>query len=207
MIPSDVWQELIERRVRRTYRSTEHLLVQGDRDTSLRLIVSGRVEVVLVSPDGNTTHVALRAYGDVLGELAARMDGLRSASVIAIEPCVAYAVPEQIFRDVLVKHRQRDQFDRYLVQKFNESTLAKADLAHQTPAGRLVRLLLRLVDLADPDHPDPLRIPMSQTKIASTLGLSRSKVAELVATMRVKGVLAPGRHLAIKDLELLRTLR
>ncbi|WP_158889479.1 Crp/Fnr family transcriptional regulator [Amycolatopsis anabasis] len=184
--------------VRRTYRDGETILLQGAPATSVRVLVSGRVEVGCQDEDGAYCLVALRGTGDVVGELAAQNLGTRSATVTALEPCVAHTVPAATFHGVLARHGVDAQLRRYLAGKLQESVGAAVDTVHHPPRQRLARLIVRLVELADPGHPDPLRVPMSQTRLALALGLSRSSVARLVSAMRADGLLGKDRRLRVE---------
>jgi CRP/FNR family cyclic AMP-dependent transcriptional regulator len=201
MIPPATWHELLQQGIRREYRAREQLLMQGAPETGLRLLTMGRVEVVYGGEDGKVVLLALRGAGDALGELASRGDGRRSASVVAVERCEAYSVPANAFHRVLAAHGVDDRLDRYIADKITEAAEANIGLAHLTQARRLARLLLRLVELAGPEHPAPLRIPLSQTRLAALLGISRGVVSKLVTHLRGSGVLTQERHLVVRDVE------
>lgn len=201
MIPPAAWHDLLRQGVRREYRACERLLVQGAPETGLRLLTVGRVGVVYGSEDGKVVLLALRGAGDALGELASRGDGRRSASVVALENCEAYSVAATTFHRVIMAHGVRHQLDRYIADKLTEAAAASIDLAHLTSARRLARLLTKLVELAEPDHPAPLRIPLSQSRLAVLLGISRGLVSKLVAHLRDSGVLTHERHLVVRDAE------
>lgn len=180
--------------------------MQGAPATSVRLLTSGRMEVGSHDEDGNYCLLAIRGSGDVVGEMAAHIEGLRSATVTALEQCTAYSVPVSTFRAVLARHGMGDQLSRYMAAKLQEAGRAAVDTVRLPPMRRLARLVVRLVDLADPSCVAPLQVPMSQTRMAEALGLSRSLVAQLVSALRVDGLLGDGRALVVEQPTRLRTM-
>jgi CRP/FNR family cyclic AMP-dependent transcriptional regulator len=201
LVPARTWQELILSGVRRTYRAGETVLLQGAPATSVRLLTSGRVEVGCHDEEGEYCLLALRGIGDVVGEMAAQIDGVRSATVTALEPCTAYSLAANTFHAVLTRHGAREQLGRYITGKLQESGVATIETVRLPPLQRLARLIVRLVDLADPGNPQPLRVPMSQVRMAESLGLSRSLIAQLVSELRSGGLVDTGRGLLVTKLQ------
>ena len=199
LVPARTWQELILSGVHRTYGGGETVLVQGAPATSVRLLTSGRVEVGASDEEGAYCLLALRGVGDVVGEMAAQIGGMRSATVAALEPCTAYSLSANTFHGILTRHGVREQVSRYITGKLQESGVSTVEALRLPPLQRLARLIVRLVDLAEPGHPQPLRVPMSQVRMAESLGLSRSLIAQLVADLRAEGLLATGRDLLVKQ--------
>jgi CRP-like cAMP-binding protein len=206
-VSDTVWRELVRSATRREFRPNESLLVQGAPGTSLLLLESGRVRVVREGRDGRgRVLVALRGPGDLLGELAGHGDRRRVASVLALEPCVAHSIAYEAFRRLLHRHSVEQHFDAYIVAKMDEFAERSADLAGVRPLYRVADLFLQLVRLADPWHPEPLRIPLSQVAVAEALGLSRRAVAQIVADLRAQGVLADGDPVEVADVRRLHVL-
>ncbi|MCP2168658.1 cAMP-binding domain of CRP or a regulatory subunit of cAMP-dependent protein kinases [Goodfellowiella coeruleoviolacea] len=206
MVPAALWHELLRRGTRRDYRTNEHLLVQGAPGRSLLVLTAGRVKVVHTDSDGGVLLLALNGPGDLLGEMAARDGGPRSATVVALEPCVAYLLTAEAFDHVLRAHGGRAEFDRYFVRKMRGSNQRTSALAHRSPRQRLIGLLLEVIELAGEPPEEPVVVPFSQTLLAQALGVSRSLVAQLVAQLRAEGVLLADRRLLVADLARLRRL-
>jgi len=206
LVPPRTWQELILSGLHRTYDAGEIMIRQGAPATSVRLLTSGRVEVGCNDEEGEYCLLALRGIGDVVGEMAAQLDGVRTATVTALEPCTAYSLSSNTFLAILARHGVQEQLGRYITSKLQESSASTIEALRLPPLQRLARLIARLVELADPGHPQPLRVPMSQVRIAESLGLSRSLTAQLVSELRSGGLLDPGRSLQVRNPEEIRAL-
>lgn len=194
------WSALLENGVLRSYRPGAFLLRQGERGGHLLALTSGRVKVLAQQEDGSQLLLSLRGAGDLVGEMAVSPENTRSATVQALERCTARYIPGNAFRRFLDRYDAHLAFSTYLIEKLSETVPQQMHLAHATARQRIARLLLDVVALADPDHPDPLRVPFSQEGLAVALGMSRSTVAEHVAALRAKGALAPGPRLVVADL-------
>jgi len=71
--------------IRRRYRKGAYVFHASDTGDRLYVIVTGRVSVQLTNREGDTTILALLGPGDCFGELAVLLDGVRTASVVALE--------------------------------------------------------------------------------------------------------------------------
>jgi CRP-like cAMP-binding protein len=187
----------------RTFNKGEPIFVLGAPATSVLLLTSGRVEVGCRTEDGDYRLIALRGAGDVIGEVAFEVGGVRTADVFALEPCTAFAVPSGTFERVLVDHGVHREVGRYVAAKLQRAGQDSVDMLSQPPLRRIARLMVQLAELADPGH-DPRLIPLSQTRLGQVLGLSRSLVANLVAQLRQEGTLSAERSLTVERFDKLR---
>jgi sulfate permease, SulP family len=77
---------------RATYATGEVVFRQGERGTELLMITQGTASAYLDHSHARTIRLATFSAGTIFGELAILDDGLRSASVLAEEPLVCYAL-------------------------------------------------------------------------------------------------------------------
>ncbi|MBB5894109.1 CRP-like cAMP-binding protein [Kutzneria kofuensis] len=172
---------------------------QGYSGGYLLALTGGRVQVLRSEQGGEQRLlVALRAAGDLVGEMAAHGGGgVRSASVVALDDCYAHYLTVEAFDRLPAARKLTD----YVVLKLSESVPFRVQLVHFKPPQRIARLLAELVMLAGPELADPMLIPLSQEQIATALGVARSSVSSFVADLRREGVLGPGPRLTVADPE------
>ncbi|WP_090065450.1 Crp/Fnr family transcriptional regulator [Lentzea flaviverrucosa] len=182
LVPVVVWNELRGTGIRRDFKANETLLVEGAPDTSLLVLQRGRVRVL-----NSTLLVAVRGSGDVLGEMSAQDGGTRSATVVAMESCVAFSLSRAAFKRVLERHKVGDQLGQYVVAKLRETV---TEVSSRGTEARVRDVLERIARLAETDHPKPLTIPLSQSKLAESLGLSRNAVAKVLVQLCDQNYLA-----------------
>ncbi|WP_236650257.1 Crp/Fnr family transcriptional regulator [Kutzneria albida] len=199
MVTVQDWDRLLAAGQVRRFGQGEELLRQGAVGDHVLVLTVGRVKVLRAHENGSQLLVALRAAGDLVGEMASRGRGVRSATVVALEPCTAHVVPAAEFTPLLTRHNLYSPFTDYLTSKLYESVPYGVHLVHFRPAQQLARLLSEVVALAGNEVADPLRIPFSQEALASALGMARSTVSEAIAALRRDGVLTPGPALSVAD--------
>ena len=177
--------------------------MHGAPATSVLLLTSGRVEVGCRTADGDYRLIAIRGADDLIGEVAFEVGGVRTADVYALERCTAFAVSSGTFERVLVNDGAYRQVSRYVATKLQRAGHDSVDMLSLPPLRRITRLMVQLVQLADPGR-DHRVIPLSQTHLSHVLGLSRALVASLVARLRAEGVLGTQRALTVECFDKLR---
>ena len=185
------------------FRPRAMLVRQGEMSPSMLVLVQGRVKVLAADENGSDQLLAIRTAGDLVGELG---DGgtARTATVIAMDPCVAYRITHRKFHGLLAKHDAYIAYSDYLTDKALQNVPYQVRLRHFPPRQRIARLLLDIAALGGPELPDRMRIPCSLGTLAKALGLERGTVAVQVSSLRVDGALRPGPGLAVADMTRLR---
>ena len=85
-LPDPVLGDLASRLTEERFRSADRVVVEGDTDDRLYLIVEGRAEASTIGPSGIVPLAAL-GPGELFGELSLLgSGGRRQATVTAIEP-------------------------------------------------------------------------------------------------------------------------
>lgn len=177
------------------------VLRQGDPGTTVLALVSGRVKVLGAEPGGGQLLLTLRGPGDLLGEIAARSAGPRTATVRAIDRCTTRVLPAAAFDVFLDEHRVHGKLADYVVSKLSQAVPYQVQTVHFAPERRIARLLLEIVALADDGSP---HVPFSQREVADALGLARSTVALHLQRLKEAGALRPGPRLLVADLAVLK---
>jgi CRP-like cAMP-binding protein len=195
------WQALLARGVDRVHPPGSWLLQQGAPGTAVFALVSGRVKVLGAEAGGGQLLITLRGPGDLLGEMAARSAGPRTATVQAIDRCTTKVVSAVAFDAFLDEHRAQGRLADYVVSKLSQAVPYQVQLVHFAPERRIARLLLEIVALADDGSP---HVPFSQREVADALGLARSTVALHLQRLKEAGALRPGPRLVVADLEVLK---
>ncbi|MEV6232856.1 Crp/Fnr family transcriptional regulator [Saccharopolyspora shandongensis] len=197
------WAALAGSGAMRSYRPREFMLQQGEKGGFLLALTSGRVKVLASERDGSEVLLSLRGPGDLVGEMAANRHSHRTATVQALDHCTACFMLRPDFDRFLLEQDAQAEFADYLVAKLSETVPYQIHQVHFSPRQRIARLLLEVVRLADPSHPNRWRVPFSQEGLASALGLARSTVAEQLGVLRSGGVLGPGPRIVVADVRAL----
>ena len=171
------------------------LCVQGEPATHLFVLLGGWVKIISASRDGSEIMLALRGHGDVIGELAAQLEGYRTATARAAVRTEALAVISDRFGAFLDTHPGADRaFHRAMAQRGHEADDSLLDRASSSGAQRLAR---RLLDLAarcgEPTAGGTaLAVPLSQAELGSWIGVARATVTRALQQWRRRGLVTTG---------------
>ena len=94
---------IANRLLERQYPAGTRIIEQGAQGFGLFIVVSGKAEVKFEGADGKSTVVNTLTAGDFFGEMALLDDGLRSASVYAVEDTVCLILNRIEFIAIMLK--------------------------------------------------------------------------------------------------------
>lgn len=197
------WSALLAAGTPRRYQAGSVLIRQGDPPTHVLALVAGRVMVSSVDADGNELPLAVRGPGEVLGDISVLDEGMRSATVVALDRCQAHVIPGTVFRRFLDEEGRADLVVRHALVRLRENERIRAELAAQRVPQRLALLLLRLADGRDGAA---VTLPdISQERLGQMIGASRNAVVSALAELRAAGIVETRRkRLVIEDMTALR---
>lgn len=195
----------------RSYRSGAVLFREGDPGDSLHIVVEGGVRIVVLSPTGEEATIALLGPGEFVGDLALLDGGVRSASAIASRPTRTLVVTRANFRRWLAQRpRAALALLETLSLRVRRTDEALADLTFLDVPHRLAKWLLDLaytqtsVETERPSTKD-VRLRVTQSELASMLGVSRESVNKQLNRFARKGWVLLGRgSVTLIDMEALR---
>ena len=189
----------------RHYAAGEQILDRDSRTNDVLFIAEGEVRVVNYSASGRETAFAVFSAGSHVGEIAAIDGQARSASVVALKPCMIAALSAERFRGLYESHSAiASKLLRHLTAIIRITNERIAELSTVSAVQRIYRELLRLCD-PDPDGKHAIIAAMpTQQELASKVGATRETVARALGQLVNTGVIERrGRTLLIRDHEML----
>ncbi|UIX33102.1 Crp/Fnr family transcriptional regulator [Streptomyces sp. GQFP] len=190
----------------------ERLMVEGERTTDVFLLMSSFVKVTGGIGGTGEALLAVRAGGDVVGEIAARDGGPRTATVTACgqEPVRAVRLSRQGTDQFLVDWPEvRLKLERMVLAKFRTSTMRRVDNSSTRARIRLARALVTMAE----DFGTPLRgstviqVDLTHVEWGTMISCSEKTVERAMADLARDGLVERNRKRSIvRNLEALRTL-
>ena len=195
-------------RIRR-WEQGELLVRAGDRVDSATVLVSGSVKVHKTAAEGAEVVLALLGPGDLLGEMSAVREAVRSADATALEPTEGIVIPVPDLRAFLSAHPHATlALLEMAVARLHLADLRRIEFA---TAGSLARVATRLVELVErfglerEDGAIEIALPLTQDELAAWSASSRESTARALHTLRQLGLLETHRRrLVVRDLERLK---
>ena len=193
----------------RRWLSGEMLVRAGDPADSATVLLSGSVKVHKTAAEGAEVVLALLGAGDLMGEMSALPNAVRSADATALEPVDGVVVPVSALRGFLRSHpRAASALLEMALARLRLSDLSRIEFA---TAGSLARVATRLVELADRfgvqrgDGAIEVALPLTQEELAAWSASSRESTARALHTLRELDLIETRRRkLIVRDLERLR---
>ena len=200
--------DLLERGRRRRYRRGTVVFHEGGGSDEVVVVLSGRVKVSTVTPDGKEVVLAFRGPGDLLGELSAIDGQARSATVGALEPVEAAVVVAGEFRAFLSAHpRVAILLLEMLARRLRDADRKRVEFGAHDTLGRVAARLVELAERYGEPVADGVRItlPLSQEELAGWTGSSREAVGKALHALRGLGwVRTERRRITVLQMEPLR---
>lgn len=165
----------------------ETLLRQGDSGDFLVILIEGQARVTIFTANGREIVLAYASAGSVLGEIALLDGGVRTASVIAMEPLRYVTLARPAFERVIASnHGIALRIMRELSQRLRlANQTIETDRAYAA-APRLARFLLRLLPEGSADGV----ITLSQTELAMFAGISRENINRQLGLWAQAGIVS-----------------
>lgn len=176
----------------RRYRAGDIIFHREDPGSTLYIVQSGRVKLVLASPEGREVTVGLLGAGDFFGELALLDGGPRSATVVALEPVEALTLARAPFVAVLEHHPEvAGALLTVLGERIRQTDELLQDILFLDLPARLAKRLLALGEQHGHRTPEGLRIDLrlSQTDLARMVGSTRESVNRCLNAYSERGLL------------------
>jgi len=176
---------------------------EGEASSGCYVIRSGHAAVVREHAAGRALTLARFGPGDMFGELAMVDDGVRSATVTALDELQTIAIRGEAMRRLL---RQQPEIAvkmiAALAQRLRQANERLAGQSFQTVQTRVAKALRTLVEAAreEGDAGGEIVITGTQAELARLAGSSRESASRFLAVLERAGVITQGRgRLTVHD--------
>ncbi len=189
---------LADRGEPRRFAKGSTIIHEGDRSDTLFIILSGRLRAFSSNTEGREITYGIYGAGEYMGEMS--LDGgLRSASVITMEPSICVMVTrETLSRFIAEVPEFAFELLSKVIHRARSVTLSAKTLALNDVYGRLYLLLTQA--LADAGASGVVErggesapLPFTHRDIAAHIGSSREMVSRLLKDLEKGGYIAQQR--------------
>ncbi len=165
------------------------LFQQGAAPESVFFLVDGLVKLVRIQPNGREAIVGLRPGRAVLGMASVLADEPYPVSATSVTRCRLVRIEAGLLRRRLREDPELSLLlHRAQSAELNELHVRVADLCSLTAGERLEQFLGEFLELLGGDASDgPCRIPLTQSEIASAVGVSPPYLCRLLHRFAADG--------------------
>ena len=202
-LTEEALEHLLQATTRKNYPKDTTLVAENEMGETLYMILTGRVKVTNIGPDGKEVILSVLGHGEFFGEMSLLDREPRSANVVTMEKTEMMLLRRKEFLNLL--ENNKEILSRLLATISGRLRHANAQirsLALLDVLGRIARLLLesaakegrRLVDGSV-----VFRRPTHQ-EIASMVGTSRETVSRMIGDLSRDGYIKiSGKDIIIKE--------
>ena len=187
-LPAEVLASIASRGGIKRYPTHAVLITESDSAETLYVILSGRVKVYTANEAGRELILTLQGAGEYLGELALD-DGVRSASLMTLEPTTCAVVTGAKLRDFVAAH---PGFAHHLIvnliRRVRRLTGSAKSLALDDVHSRIAALLDNMA--RDKGAERRVSHKLTQQATAEHIGSSREMVSRVFKELTVGGYVA-----------------
>ena len=191
--------------VARRFAAGETIFCEGDVGQALYLVAAGQVRIFVHGDGGQEASVTWYRSGDFFGELALIDAGPRSASAVATQGALVYALSGDRFHEHMRRSPQLAwNFLEALSVRVRNSTRQFGSLSLLDIPARLAHKLLELAQAHGEPGGDGVRIglALTQSDLASLVGATRESINKVLGAFRRKGVIRMEHgHIVVVDRE------
>jgi CRP/FNR family cyclic AMP-dependent transcriptional regulator len=178
----------------------------GDQDATVYVIESGEIKLVMLTPDGAESLLAVLSAGDIFGELCLAGRGERQETATAMTTAVVRALPCAHFLLLLNQEGLLPGFIHYLAGRIADQQETIANLLTVDSEQRLGKTLLRLARKLGKHDPRSIRIEQRITheELAAMVGTTRPRISTFMRRFLDLGLIefSAERFLIVKEVKL-----
>ncbi len=183
------------------------IFLEGDEGDAIYLVLSGQVEISILSEDGRKLSLNVLGPGEVFGEISLLDGSPRTASAVSIEEATLLRVSRKdLMRALEDDPRLAIDFVQLVCRRLRWVHGLLQDRTFKPLPERLAKRLLLLAK-EDGEGDNAVTLRFSQAELADFLGATREGVAKVLGAWRKNGWIEISRGaITIKHIAHLRTL-
>lgn len=208
-LPEEVLSALAANSSQRSYSKKSVLIQEGDRVEAVYFLLSGKVKLAKMNPDGQEKLISILRAGEMFGEISAFDGGMAPYQVEALEKAIVLTVPLSSFiRVVEVYPIVAFACMRVEAKRLRQAYRHMRNLALMDTHGRIAARLFKLCRDFGREEGNSIRITLKLTRqeMAQLIGTSRETVSRVLAEYERLGIIEVDRHqIIVHELEELRS--
>ncbi|MCI0337348.1 MAG: Crp/Fnr family transcriptional regulator [Acidobacteria bacterium] len=200
-LPPDNLVELNGLIHRKSFSANTTLMTAEQAGEVVYLILSGTVKVHIEQEDGGDVIVAILGPGEIIGEMSALGQAIRSASVVTIESSTLLWIDRANFqRYLMTMPMLAYNLACILATRLRHANDKIQTLATQSVEGRVARQILSFAEQYGQQRPNGeiyVGIRLTQGDIAALIGASREHINRVIVSYKERGYISIDRNYRI----------
>ncbi|MCD5312046.1 Crp/Fnr family transcriptional regulator [Kineosporia babensis] len=194
-LPGEMRNSILSRGHARHYEDGQEAIVEGTESPFVLIVLSGWFKIVATMQTGKEALVAVRAGGDLIGELGVMEDTPRVATVRASGPVDVRVISRLDFRELLAEMSEvAAAVSGVIASRLRVATRRQVEFTTCPSDVRVARILLELMVA----HGRPVRggvmidVALTQPELAGLSGCTEPTVHRVLTVLRRQKVVETG---------------
>lgn len=176
-----------------TFDASQAIFARGDPGRDIYFVMTGRVRLSVLTPEGRELSFAHAEAGQIFGEIAVLDGGMRTADATAVTKVQGLALSKAaLMRLIETRPKVCEGIIKFLCNRVREADQQLEGIALYPIEVRLARFFLTAVRQKGEVKPGTkviLDLPISQSELALLIGASRPKVNAALALLEDRGAI------------------
>ncbi|MEU4697425.1 Crp/Fnr family transcriptional regulator [Nonomuraea dietziae] len=203
-LSDELRSELLELGTLRSLPPGHALIRQGDRGTSVWILLDALVKVTGGVENGVEATLAIRVSGDIVGDMAAMDGSPRSATVTTCGRAVCQQVKGPVFRSFVTRRPAAAlALTQVVAERLRWANQRRLDFAGYETKICLARVLIALISRHGRTTDDgvSIGIPLTRAELGMLVGAKEITTQKALRELAAEGVIRRGhRDVVVKDL-------
>jgi CRP/FNR family transcriptional regulator len=198
-LPAEQIEEMVQICLDQKFEKGRELFSEGNKAKGFYLLLSGKVKIYKLSPEGKEQILHIFERGEIFGEAPVFAGGSYPANAAAIEQSRALFFPRASFIDLIGREPAIAlNLLSILSQRLRRFTQLVEDLSLKEVPGRLAAYLIYLGERGS--GLQTLELEITRTQLASLLGTIPETLSRILAKMAQQGIISvEGRRIRVLD--------
>ena len=192
------------------FETNQAIFARGDAGRDIYFVMSGRVRLSVLTPEGRELSFAHAEAGQIFGEIAVLDGGMRTADATAVSKVQSLALSKaSLMRLIEIRPKVGEGVIKFLCARVREADQQLEGIALYPIEVRLARFFLaaaREKGGAGTSAKVVLDLPISQSELALLIGASRPKVNAALSMLESGGAITRSDGRFTCDIEELETI-
>jgi CRP/FNR family transcriptional regulator len=177
--------------IRREYAAGQVVLVEGEPEDAVYIVQQGWLKAVKISPDGREHALQFIGPGEVFNAIGIFVDAANPATVITLEPTIAWMIPRDTILRLLDTYPQLARIViRRLAGRVQQLVTMVEDLSLRSLESRLARYLIEQSSGEQVQRPRWA----TQAELANRLGTVPDVLNRTLRNLEKENLIAVKRH-------------
>lgn len=203
-LSDEVLMELVNHCQQYELPAGETLFEQNEPGDALYLLEAGQVHIIRQYPDGEQVILATEGPYYAIGDLSTLVNHPRSGAVVAVSDCTLFKIDRETLFDVCEQvPGVAAKMVIYLARRLHRLNLKVREYAISNVAARIASMLLLLSGGEAGEIDSRVRV----SRVARSIATDADTVERILKDWDEAGYISyDGRHLAIRDIEVIRNI-